>query len=457
MANPSPFVPPLPMARFIPSPLPEQPVITELPIEPATNLGWCGKPQHPRAFHFHPSSPGPLQQPVRVIPESPIERAANFGWDDRPRHPGVFPIYHSSSIHGPGYQPPTFTPATPNADSSRLLPTSTTEFVGYQGGVPSGMHMDASSWSATRQPTPGFSMPRQLFLPVPGYQMPYTPHNGAWPSDAYGQYHGGTLPVWGMHVTALAGAALPITPNYLMPYTPHNGAWPPGWSMPVTAQAGVAPPTTPMPAGYGFIDFVPAWNVPPPGPVWATQPGDTRQNEVQRPVTRGGSGYGPALDHFEVQIIQPVRSTNNPLLEPIADVAPAHQKWNIHLRSNNCSLSTDELHISWTKGHDEAAASPRVTKITIVSETVPRTVSIEASNPASGVTCKCVKQCTLTAQEAKEHQEKQIQYEVEEKEDRRKKEEERRRAQARRQPTVESDSDSDCCSLATKHTIFSYK
>lgn len=56
-------------------------------------------------------------------------------------------------------------------------------------------------------------------------------------------------------------------------------------------------------------------------------------------------------------------------------------------RSNDCHLSTDQSHVSWSKGRDAPATFPRFTKITIVSETFPWTVPIEASDPAVGVTC----------------------------------------------------------------------
>ncbi|KAG6879899.1 hypothetical protein C0992_009890 [Termitomyces sp. T32_za158] len=119
---------------------------------------------------------------------------------------------------------------------------------------------------------------------------------------------------------------------------------------------------------------------------------------VQRPTMHvcdhvdpfmAGSGYGPVLDPFEVQILQPVQSRINPLLEPIADAAPdrPHLRWNMLFRSNDCYLSTDGPHVSWYKGRDEPATFPRVTRLTIVSETFPWTIPIESSNPAIGVTC----------------------------------------------------------------------
>ncbi|KAG6879900.1 hypothetical protein C0992_009891 [Termitomyces sp. T32_za158] len=478
MANPSPFIPPLPSLMPSPGPAAQQPVIPEPPTQPAANLGWGGRPQHP----------------------------------------GAFPTYPSSPYVGPGFQPPVLPNATPNANPGRLPPTLSAEYVGYQGGMQPGMH---TPWNAPMQPSPwpGMARPQGPFLqppntggPFPGYQMPYTPQNAAWP---YGQFPGGPMP---------------------------------GWGMP-TAQAGAPPPMTPMPGGYGFINFDPAWNAPPPGPAWANQPVHPQQNEVpeylhSRSSARvgdrvdpfmAGSGYGPVLDPFEVQILQHVHSRINPLLEPMADTAPdrPHLKWNMLFRSNDCYLSTDESHVSWSKGRDEPATFPRVTKINIVSETFPWTIPIEASNPAIGVTCgevidqlsaslshltskqdfeildqkrktvvaqvyrqnrsrdpgvpggtlgegirrldylgkdiifggiyrddqvvfkllgtrpschyvlKCLKQYALTAQEAKDHQEKQRQFEEKEREERRKKEEEdRRRAQARRQATVEDD-DSD--------------
>ncbi|KAG5723833.1 hypothetical protein E4T56_gene9874 [Termitomyces sp. T112] len=337
MGDPSPFIPPLP--GFYASPRqPAQPVIPENPAEPAANLGWGGQAQHPGAFPILPSSP-----------------------------------------YTPGFQP--HLGATPNNNTGRLPPTVTQEFVGYPGAPPAIHLAPPTPYPAPGQPWPG--MPRQQgqpFLqppntggPFPGYGNPYPPHHGAWPQqppNPYGAYYGG--PGWGMPMNTLAALATP----------------------------GVAP--TP---GYGaFLNFDPAWNFPPGTiPARGVQTGQLPQNELPERVHVGrssarvgdrvdqfmaGTGYGPVLDPFEAKILG-VHPKVNPLLEPLADTAPdrPHLKWNMLFRSNDCTLSTDESHVSWSKGRDEPATFPRVTKMTIVSETFPWSVPIEATNPAIGVTC----------------------------------------------------------------------
>ncbi|KAG6900354.1 hypothetical protein C0993_011985 [Termitomyces sp. T159_Od127] len=480
MANESPFIPP-----FLPSP-----------------------------------RPPPGQQPV--IPEPSNEPAANLAWGGNPQHPGAFPIYPSSPFQGPGYQPPLFPTATPGTNPSRLPPTLAAEYVGYPAGapMPPGIQMAASPWYQAAQLTPWSGMQRpqgQPLLqppntapPFQGYQ--FAPHPSGWPSNQYGQYQ-----------------------------------------------------VLPTPAGYPLMNFP----YVQPSPTWETQPGPgfIQQNGVPQNVAAerssarvgdrvdpfmAGSGCmsrhqihrtyhavklmvftdGPVLDPFEVQILQQVQSRINPLLEPLADTAPdrPHLKWNMLFRSNDCYLSTDASHVSWSKGRDEPATFPRLTKMTIISEHFPWTVPVEASNPAIGVTCgdvidqlsthfyrltskqdyevfdqkrqavisqayrhnrsrepgvpggtlkegirrldylgkdfifggiyrddqlvfkllgtrpschyvlKCLKQYALTAQEAKEHQDKQREFQEKEREERRR--EDRRGAQAG-QATVEDAPDSD--------------
>ncbi|KAG6902669.1 hypothetical protein C0995_013361 [Termitomyces sp. Mi166 len=318
-------------------------------------------------------SPGSLaQQPV--IPEPPMEPAANLGWGGRAQHSGGFPIFPSSPFVAPGFQPPNLS-ATPNANPGRLPPTINTEFIGYPGGVPSVMPPGPSTpWTAPVQPWPGMRPQGQPFLqppntggPFPGYGTPYSPHYGAWP------------------------------PNYPNPYGPYQGGPSPGWGIPVHTPGAV-----PTPMSFGLVNFDPGWN-PPPAPVWPGQAGPFQRNEIPEHLHIGrssarvgdrvdsfmaGTGYGPVLNPFDAHVLG-VQTKVNPLLEPLTDTASdrPHLKWNMLFRSNDCHLSTDASHVSWSKGRDAPATFPRLTKISVVSETFPWIVPIEATDPAIGVTC----------------------------------------------------------------------
>ncbi|KAG6854179.1 hypothetical protein C0991_009831 [Blastosporella zonata] len=159
------------------------------------------------------------------------------------------------------------------------------------------------------------------------------------------------------------------------------------------------------PGGFGMLNFDP-WNAPPPAWAQATgQPPAVPQprNDLPEYLHKrsdanvadrvdpfmAGPGYGTSLEPFEVALLG-LRPRVNPLLEPLpADINSdrPHLKWNMLFKSNDCSRSTDDPYVSWSKGRDEPATFPRVTKMSIISETVPWTVEVKASNEAIGVTC----------------------------------------------------------------------
>ena len=56
-------------------------------------------------------------------------------------------------------------------------------------------------------------------------------------------------------------------------------------------------------------------------------------------------------------------------------------------KTNACQRSTDPPHISWSKGRDDPATFPRVTKINLVSEVFPWMVTVHAMDRDVGVTC----------------------------------------------------------------------
>ncbi|KAG6856731.1 hypothetical protein H0H87_001331 [Tephrocybe sp. NHM501043] len=323
------------------------------------------------------NTPVALNPPV--IPDAPVD-GPEPGWAARGMHGGSFPIYPPSSPFVPGFIPPPppigSTPSQPHTGLPPVRPPPSAEYSGYPGGPPQG------PWSAPVQPGPGWGHPRapyaqyppqqQSGIPYPGFGNPYPPHQGAWPQAQANPY----------------------------------GAPPPGWGVPVNPAATPMIQTihhTPHPTpGYGMINFD-AWNAPfGPLPAWPQPLGQQaaanqrnevpeylyarRQNDRVDPFTAGPS-YGPVLDPFQIALLG-VQARINPLLGlPIDDPNRPYLKWNMLFRSNDCSRSTDEAHISWSVGRDEPATFPRVTVMKIVSETFPWSIEVKAGNETLGVTC----------------------------------------------------------------------
>jgi hypothetical protein len=80
----------------------------------------------------------------------------------------------------------------------------------------------------------------------------------------------------------------------------------------------------------------------------------------------------------------------NPLIQPTRDSAgapPPYLKWNMLFSSNQCSLSHEAQHMSWSNWRHEPATFPRVTMLQLVSETFPWVIKITARNYDIGVTC----------------------------------------------------------------------
>ncbi|KAG6820049.1 hypothetical protein H0H93_006064 [Arthromyces matolae] len=346
MADPSPFIPPLPNIAVSPS--------------------------------------GP-QQPV--IPDPPADQGRDIGWGARPQHPGSFPIqYPASPFTGPGF--------IPNMSQRGPPPPVNVDYA-YPGmtGMPA-----MSPWSAPVQqtPWPGMGHPRQAIPQQPHsggpYGGAYPPHQGAWPMNPHTPY------------------AQPMHPG-AQPM--HPGPAPAGWGAPVhpamhnTPAAGYGAFTPGNGLGLGLINYNfdgPGWNTQGP-PAWGGQMGPQGPGEfdypapqrLERPHAHGadridpfaaGPSYGPVLDPFQTEVLR-VQTRVNPLLEPVSEQAAdkPHLEWNMLYPSNDCHLSTDAPLVSWSKGRDQPATFPRVSKMNIISQTFPWSVEIEARDPAIGVTC----------------------------------------------------------------------
>ncbi|KAG6909594.1 hypothetical protein DXG01_016633 [Tephrocybe rancida] len=327
-----------------------------------------------------PAAPNPP-----VIPDPPVE-PGNLGWGGRPQHGGGFPGHYPSSPYtGPGFIPPTYpTPHNPNANLPPIRP-GPAEYSGYPGMQAPPPHMQGP-WSAPVQPTPGWGPMRP---PQGYYQQP--PHN---PYQSF-------------------ATPYPQQPQSAWPGAPphgYGGGAPAGWGNPVNPgpppQMHYTPAPQPTPGFPGpFLNFD-AWNMPQggPPPQWPNQQpaGPAGRGELPEYLHVGrsnarvgdrvdkfmaGSSYGIVLDAFETVLLGATTEVN-PLLEPLPEEGDRpHLRWNMLFRSNDCTRSTDESHISWSKGRDEPATFPRILTMNIISESFPWSIEVKAGNAAVGVTC----------------------------------------------------------------------
>jgi hypothetical protein len=100
------------------------------------------------------------------------------------------------------------------------------------------------------------------------------------------------------------------------------------------------------------------------------------------------------MEPFDLHILG-AKLELNPLLLPPADTAEDFLKWNMLFQPSSCHRSTDAAHVSWSRGRDEPATFPRITKLNAVM--MMFTYEINATDPNVGVTCGDVIEQTYVA------------------------------------------------------------
>ncbi|KAG6826175.1 hypothetical protein H0H92_000822 [Tricholoma furcatifolium] len=334
-------------------------------------------PPLPELLNRSPAAP---TQPV--IPDPPSREPVP--WAMQPQHAGAFPIIYPQSPYVPGGfipPPPDMNAAPSGAILNQPPPSIRTEYLGGYGGMTPNPAMGQGPWSAPAHASAGQGWPGMAPQRSAGVPPPFYPPNPAalFPGAQYS------------------------------PYPPHQGAWPVNPPNPYYgAQAGVGYNTGPVipvplpgqhntPLVFGLLNFdggAPPWGAQQMAPQMARP--EHPQNFSARADKQisarvdpfmAGPGYGPVLDPFECHILN-VNIIINPLLEPLKDTDDKpHLNWKMLYRSNDCFRSTDERHMSWTKGRDEPATRPRLSELRIISELLPWPTVVKAQNKTIGVTC----------------------------------------------------------------------
>ncbi|THH18006.1 hypothetical protein EW146_g2937 [Bondarzewia mesenterica] len=341
-------------------------------------------------------------QPVTpFIPPAPLRGASSRR--NSPIRPPVVPPFSPPQSAPPNMVPnyPQFNQPPPNA---YLSPYPGTPFIPntpmappnsyYLPNVHLPEHPPASQPATPghppgQGPAQGYSSDWTGFPPPPGTGTPWPPnpvpmpHTSPWPPQpppvhpaytGYSNYHQplpGGYPMQPPHYPGQWGGVPPGAgpfntpgPAYGMPLHPpppppgwHSNAPPPGWGYPV-------PPQAPPPPRVARLD---------------------RGDKIDR--FAAGSHYGPVLEPLLVKIVNAEISVN-PLLKPLSDAEAerVHLKWNMLFSSSTCQRS-DDLRRSWMKGRKEPATFPRVSRLRLISRTLPWLIDIVASDAGVGITC----------------------------------------------------------------------
>ncbi|KAJ7611685.1 hypothetical protein FB45DRAFT_803729 [Roridomyces roridus] len=373
-------------------------------------------------------TPGPSPNPVHApqLPQAPTGNTAYPAWASAPQGAGNYPVYPStpytapagtpyipaSSNLGPGY----FQGTGPPQPSMPLPPTygggAYTPFAGAGAAA-------ASGWGAPGAPWPGMAG---------GGPPPGTPWHGppAPPQHMGTPWMGGGAGFPSPYAPAGAPPVMPPT------FGPPPAGRPQAWGGPAHPMAAFTPAAAADPWGAQMQQQVPPWaqaqmmgGMPGmgmgqgmPGGMGQGMPGmgmgmgqgmmgglglgygafggPVEQVPLSRsigqvgdrmPEFTEGPNYGPVLEPFLIRAVH-AHVRLNPLIQPLveADDRP-YLKWNMLFAPNQCQRSDDAPHLSWSQGRGEPATFPRVTQISLVSETIPWLISITARNRDIGVTC----------------------------------------------------------------------
>ncbi|KAH9483651.1 hypothetical protein JR316_0003121 [Psilocybe cubensis] len=354
---------------------------------------------------FIPPLGSPDGSPAPVVPNLPSNRHS-----PNPAHAYLHSPYATTPFVPPANISPMGTPGVipsviPGGAQPRGLPPRqgvSADFVGYPNGV--------DPWTAQAQGLPS--------TPMLGYGNPMSPWHPQTPASAPAAYPNFNTPwnpstplpsQWSSNPRGIPPPVPPPGHGGYSPYSPFTPAYPPpgqlpgghGGAPPAWGMQGMGmhpqmhPPMGPPHHGYFGAQCPPDWvqqgfgppphiNAPPPPQRVA--PENQRTDQVSPFAI--GPHYGPVLDPSLIHILG-VQLRINPLLMPLPEDGSdqVHLNWNMLFPTSDVQRSSDPSHISWSKGRDEPATFPRVTQLSIVTESLPWIIEARATEKARGLTC----------------------------------------------------------------------